>query len=172
MNTQRNWKRLSRSFVPAMVLGLFVMGIGVAAAAENSAAQAATINVEIGDNLFAPVTVNAKVGDTITWTHKGQRPHDVTADNGSFVSPRRMMNGQTFSYTVTAAGTFAYQCTIHTGQIGSLVVQAVMPTAVPATGGGGMAATALGQWQQLAMLGFVLVGGSAALVAIRRRRSA
>ncbi len=93
MNTQRNWKRLSRSFIPAIVLGLFVMGIGVAAAAENSAAQAATINIEIGDNIFAPVTVNAKVGDTITWTHKGQRPHDVTADNGSFVSPRRMMNG-------------------------------------------------------------------------------
>ncbi len=172
MNTQRNWKRLSRSFIPAMVLGLFIMGIGVAAAAENKAAQAATINVEIGDNIFAPVTVNAKVGDIVTWTHKGQRPHDVTADNGSFVSPRRMMNGQTFSYTVTAAGTFAYQCTIHTGQIGSLVVQAVMPTSVPSTGGGGMATAALGQWQQLAMLGFVLVGGSAALVAVRRRRGA
>ncbi len=172
MSTQRNWKRLSRSFIPAIVIALFIMGIGATAAAENGAARAATINIEIGDNFFAPVTMNANVGDTIVWTHKGQRPHDVTADNGSFVSPRRMMNGQTFSYTVTTAGTFAYQCTIHTGQIGSLVVQAVAPTSTPRTGGGGMADPALAQWQQLAVLGVVLIGGSAALVVLRRHRSA
>lgn len=169
MSKQRNWKRLSRSFVPAIVIALFIMGIGMAAAAENSATQAATINIEIGDNFFAPVTINANVGDTIVWTNKGQRPHDVTADNGSFVSQRRMMNGQTFSYTVAATGTFGYQCTIHTGQVGSLVVVAVAPTGTPRTGGGGMADAGLGQWQQLALLGTVLVGGSTALVVLRRR---
>lgn len=53
MNKQRNWRRLSRSFIPAIVLGLFVMGIGVAAAA-NASAQAATVNIEIGDKFFNP----------------------------------------------------------------------------------------------------------------------
>jgi len=172
VNTQRNWKRLSRSFVPALVLGLFVMGIGVAAAAENSAAQAATINIETGDNFFNPTQATVNVGDTVVWTLKGARPHDITSDDGSFVSPRRLMNGQSFSYTTTKAGSFAYQCTIHTGMVATLIVQAATPTAVPNTGGGGMAATALGQWQQLAMLGVILVGGSAALVAVRRRHSA
>ena len=171
MNTQRNWKRLSRSFIPAMVLGLFIMGIGVAAA-ENNGTQAATINIEAGDNFFNPTQATVNVGDTVVWTLKGARPHDVTSDDGSILSPRRMSPGQTFSYTTTKAGTFAYQCTIHTGMVATLIVQAATPTAVPNTGGGGMAATALGQWQQLAMLGFVLVGGSVALVAVRRRRGA
>lgn len=172
MNTKRNWKRLGRSFIPAIVLGLFVMGIGVAAAAENSAAQAATINIEVGDNFFNPAQATVNVGDTVVWTLKGARPHDVTSDDGSILSPRRMMNGQSFSFTATKAGTFAYQCTIHSGMVATLVVQAATPTAIPKTGGGGMATTALGQWQQLAMLGVILVGGSAALVVVRRRHGA
>jgi len=169
VSKQRNWKRLSRSFVPAIVIALFIMGIGMAAAAENSATQAATINIEAGDNFFNPTQSTVNVGDTVTWTLKGQRPHDVTSDDGSFVSPRRMSPGQTFSYTATKAGTFAYQCTIHTGMVATLVVQAVAPTGTPRTGGGGMADAGLGQWQQLAMLGIVLVGGSTALVMLRRR---
>ncbi|HEY8602091.1 MAG TPA: plastocyanin/azurin family copper-binding protein [Thermomicrobiales bacterium] len=168
MGKQRNWKRLSRSFIPAMVLGLFIMGIGVAAA-ENNAAQAATVNIEVGDNFFNPTQSTINVGDTVVWTLKGARPHDVTSDDGSFVSPRRMMNGQSFSYTATKAGSFAYQCTIHTGMVATLIVQAATPTAVPNTGGGGMATSVFGQWQQLALLGIILVGGSAALVAVRRR---
>lgn len=106
----------------------------------------------------------------MVWTNKGQLPHDVTSDDGSILSPRKMAPGQTFSFTATKAGTFAYQCTIHTGMVATLIVQAATPNAVPNTGGGGMAATVLGQWQQLAMLGIILIGGSAALVVIRRRR--
>lgn len=172
MSKQRNLKRLSRSFIPAIAIALFIMGIGVAAAAGNGATQAVTVNVEAGDNFFNPTQTTVNVGDTVVWTLKGQRPHDVTSDDGSFVSPRRMPAGQTFSYTATKAGTFAYQCTIHTGMVATLIVQGGTPTGTPRTGGGGMSGGPLGQWQQLAMLGVVLVGGSAALVAVRRRRDA
>ena len=171
MSKQRNWRRLSRSFIPAIVLGLFVMGIGVAAA-ENASAQAATVNIEMGDKFFNPTQMTVNVGDTVVWTNKGQLPHDVTSDDGSILSPRRMAAGQTFSFTATKAGTFAYQCTIHSGMVATLIVQAATPTAAPNTGGGGMASTALGQWQQLAILGVILVGSSAALVVVRRRHGA
>ena len=171
MSRQRNWRRLGFSFIPAIAIALVLIGLGAAQVAAGGSAQAATINIEIGDNFFNPTQMSANVGDTIVWTHKGQRPHDVTADNGSFVSPRRMMNGQTFSYTVTQAGTFAYQCTVHTGQIGTLVVQATMPTSAPRTGGGGMAGPTLALWQQLAILGGTLIVGSTAIIALRRRRA-
>jgi plastocyanin len=171
MSKQRNWRRLGLSFVPAIAIAFVLLGLGAASVAANGSAQAATINIEIGDNFFAPTSITANVGDTIVWTHKGQRPHDVTADNGAFFSPRRMMNGQSFSYTVTQAGTFAYQCTVHTGQLGTLIVQAAMPTSVPSTGGGGMSGSSLGTWQQLALLGGTLIVGSTALVALRRRRA-
>ena len=160
--------RLFRSFIPALAIALFVVGIGAAAAAEN-VASGATVNIQMADDVFNPATTNANVGDTIVWTHTGQRPHDVTADNGAFSSPRRLMNGATFSFTATAPGVFNYQCTIHANMDGVLNIQGA-PGATPRTGGG-FAATALQQWQQLAALGFVLVAGSAAIAALRLRRN-
>lgn len=171
MNKQRNWRRLGLSFAPAIAIAFVLLGLGAASVAANGATQAATINIETGDNFFAPAQVTANVGDTVVWTLKGQRPHDVTADNGAFFSPRRMMNGQSFSYTATQVGTFAYQCTIHTGMVATLIVQGATPTSVPSTGGGGMAGSSLGIWQQLALLGGTLLVGSTALVALRRRRA-
>jgi plastocyanin len=163
------WKRgrLFRSFIPALVIALFVVGIGTAAAKQN----AATVNVEIGDNFFKEANVTVNVGDTVTWTNKGQRPHDVTADNQSFKSPPRMMNGATFSFTFTTPGTYTYICTIHAGQNGTITVQGA-PGAAPRTGGGGMAETVMVQWQQLGALAIVLIGGSAALTFLRLRRRA
>lgn len=172
MKARRSRGRLFRSFIPALVIALFVVGVGAAAAAEN-ASSGATVNIEIGDNFFNPATINVNVGDTVVWTHKGTggRPHDVTADNGAFASPRRLANGATFSYTATAPGTFNYQCTIHTGMNGVLNVLGA-PGAAPRTGGGGMIGAVMLQRQQLLALGFVLVAGSVALTALRLRRRA
>jgi plastocyanin len=161
-----------RSFIPALVIALFVIGVGAVAAADNTS-SGATVNISMGDDFFNPASANVNVGDTVVWTHTGAagRPHDVTADNGSFSSPRRMMTGQTFSFTVTTPGTVAYQCTIHASMDGVLNVMGA-PGAAPRTGGGGMVSSVMLQWQQLAALAVVLVGGSAALVALRLRRGA
>jgi plastocyanin len=135
-----------------------------------SAAQ--TINVEMGDNFFRPDTITVAPGDTIVWRHTGTRPHDVTADNGAFSSPRRMSTGQTFSWTAGAAGTYTYLCTIHSAQQkGTIIVQAAAGTAgnvsLPRTGEGGMAEAATGQWGLIA--GLFLAGTVLTLVSIRRR---
>ena len=171
MSKQRNWGRIVRSFIPAMVIALFVLGIGVAAAAENSAAQAtaATVNIEQGDNFFNPNSVTVNVGDTIVWTNKGARPHDVTADNGAFSSPRRMMAPATFSWTATAPGTFTYVCTIHSGMNGTIVVQGA-PAAAPRTGGGAFS-VAIQPWQQLAAVGALVALGALSLIGRRSRRA-
>jgi plastocyanin len=160
---------LIRSFIPALAIALFVVGFGAAAAAENTGSSAATVNIAMGDNIFTPATANVNVGDTVVWTNTGQRPHDVTSDNGVLNSPRRMMNGATFSFTATTPGVINYVCTIHSGMNGVLNVQGA-PGATPRTGGG-FAATALQGWQQLAALGVVLVGGSAGLAALHLRRN-
>ncbi len=106
MKAQRNRGRSYRSFIPALVLALCVIGIGTVAAADN-VASGATVNIEVGDNFFNPATINVNVGDTVIWTNKGVRPHDVTSDNGAINSPRRMMAPATFP-TLTAAGVTNY----------------------------------------------------------------
>lgn len=170
--------RLVRAFLPAFALALTILALGFAQANQGveAAGSGATINIEIGDNFFNPKATTVNVGDTIVWTNKGRNPHDVTATNGAFASPRNLAPGATFSYTATAAGTFAYQCTIHVNHDGTLTVQAAaapsaapasaapsttVPGATPRTGGGGMVGLALQPWQQmiaLTALAFAAIG--------------
>lgn len=177
MGRSRSWPRLARSFLPALLIALLIVGLGFAVATRSVAASstAATVNIAIGDNTFTPAAVTANVGDTIVWTNTGKVAHDVTGLNGApIMSPRNLAPGATFSYTATTAGTFAYVCTLHLNQSGTLTVQAAaaIPVAAPRTGGGGMAGGGASQWQQLAGLGVLLALSLGALVALRLRRAA
>lgn len=167
MRRSRNWFRLGRSFLPALLIAVAVVAIGLVATNQGAAAATgATVNITIGDNFFDPKSATANVGDTIVWTNTGRNPHDVTASNGAFSSPRNLAPGSTFSYVATTAGTFAYTCTIHVNHDGTLVIQAAaapsaapsasasttVPGATPRTGGGGMVGVAVQPWQQVLVL--------------------
>jgi plastocyanin len=185
MRWSRNWSRLGRSFLPALLIAGAVIALGFAMTNQGAAAASsgATVNITIGDNNFTPKSVTANVGDTIVWTNKGAVAHDVTANDGSFMSPRNLAPGATYSYTVTKAGTFGYICTIHLNQDGSLVVQAAAapsasasastttPVAPPATGGGRMIGAAMQPWQQLLVLGIFVAAGVGVFVGRRVRRA-
>ena len=83
----------------------------------NTASPAPTTAVtliEMGDNFFDPAQLTVKVGTTVTWKVVGQSTHDLAARDGSFVN-RTMSFGQTFSFTFTKAGTYAYVCMQHEG---------------------------------------------------------
>jgi plastocyanin len=175
MGRSRSWPHRCRSFLPALLIALLVAGLGLAVASRSAAASGtAAVNIAIGDNNFTPQAVTANVGDTIVWTNNGKVAHDVTALNGAFNSPRNLAPGATFSYTATTAGSFAYVCTIHLNQNGTLTIQAApaAPVAVPNTGGGGMAGLAPSSWQQLAALTALLALITRTLVALRLRRAA
>jgi plastocyanin len=77
--------------------------------------------VGVGDNFFDPRDINVPVGGKVVWTHNGQRPHTVTADNGAFDSGQ-LAAGQTFEQTFSTAGTFPYFCEFHEGMVGIIRV--------------------------------------------------
>ncbi len=76
--------------------------------------DAATDDAEIliGDNRFVEDEIRIPVGATVVWTHAGQRPHTVTADDGSFDSGT-LNSGDTFSFTFDQAGVYPYYCELH-----------------------------------------------------------
>jgi plastocyanin len=86
-----------------------------------SSAAAATNKVAIVNYAFGPQTVTVKAGSAVTWTQQDEDSHTVTADNTSFASPT-LTNGQTYSHTFTAAGTYSYHCAIHPYMHGTVVV--------------------------------------------------
>jgi len=78
------------------------------------APAAGKVEVAIGDNTYTEREISVPLGTTISWSHAGQRPHTVTADDGSFNSGT-MQNGGSFERAFSAPGVYAYYCEFHGG---------------------------------------------------------
>jgi plastocyanin len=81
------------------------------------------IEVAVKDNLFAPATIHAKVGQKITWNLDGQVAHTVTATEGASFDSGALQPGASFSYVTKKAGTISYLCSFHQGMTGQIVVE-------------------------------------------------
>jgi plastocyanin len=82
-------------------------------------------------NAFDPNPVQAKVGDTVTWTNDDSTPHTVTSGSngqpdGKFDSSPNlnplMTPGQTFSHTFEQAGEYPYYCQLHPNMVGTVSI--------------------------------------------------
>jgi LPXTG-motif cell wall-anchored protein len=167
--------RLRRGLVPP-ALALF------AAIALAGPVSAATHGVQATDNhgvsgfRFSPSTITIAVGDAVTWTNSGTVPHTAT---GSGFDSGNLNVGQSFSQSFNSVGTFSYHCQYHgsLGMVGTVVVKSAS-TPPPSGGGGSSPPPPLPNTGSSAstlpflVLGTVLVlGGTAALAALRRRRA-
>jgi plastocyanin len=115
----------------ALWLALLVLAVapGVAAAATQD------VNVQL--DAFAPSQVDALPGETVQWTNVSPRLHTVTSDTGAFGTDA-LPPGAVFAQRFDAAGAYAYHCTIHPEMTGEIDVRRVilgpLPTAVVAQG--------------------------------------
>lgn len=81
-----------------------------------------TSSVTVGNNLFSPADIQVPVGTTVTWTWDASAAtHNVTFGDG--VGSGDKGANATFTRTFGAAGTFQYQCTLHPGMSGSVLVK-------------------------------------------------
>lgn len=83
----------------------------------------ATVNITVGRNFFSPASQIINVGDTVVWTWQSGT-HNVTFPTNGIASAN-LSPASTFSTTFSTPGTFAYTCTLHFGQNGTITVQAV-----------------------------------------------
>lgn len=81
--------------------------------ATTNPAESTSTAVAASDALkFSPSTLTVRVGQTVTWTNDGSINHTVTFDSGPAFN-QSLNTGATVRRTFTAAGTFAYHCSIH-----------------------------------------------------------
>jgi len=85
---------------------------GAAACAVAPAGATAATTVTIKEFKFSPQTVEAKVGDAITWKNDDNAPHTATMDDGS-CDTDTIAAGTSATLVFTAAGTYKYHCKIH-----------------------------------------------------------
>jgi plastocyanin len=85
--------------------------------------RAAEVAVDISDFAFQPGTVTIQVGDTVTWTNNDSVAHTATSTDDPALFDGGMAPGESFSFTFTEAGSFAYFCEIHPEMEGTVVVE-------------------------------------------------
>ena len=104
----------------------------VAMLAAGSPVRGATHTVMINGLAYTPATLTITVGDTVTWMNNDVQAHTATGSGGAFDSGT-LNPGQSFSFTFTTVGSFAYTCNFHAEMTGTITVQAAAaPTTTPA----------------------------------------
>jgi plastocyanin len=102
--------------------------IALAALVATGHANAATTKtVNIYGSTFSPKSVTITAGDTIRWVNRDNITHQVYGSGGRFVSPI-LQQGQSWSFTFNAAGSYTYKDELHPKLTGSIGVKGAPPT--------------------------------------------
>jgi plastocyanin len=130
--------RRAGTALAAVVLCLFAFA--------GSASAAGPTAISIIDRSFSPADATVQVGDTVTWTvtQAIADPHSVTSGTPTENSGKAFdskatlhVNGDTFSQTFNAAGSYPYYCIIHPSEMhGTITVVAAGESGAPAATGG------------------------------------
>ena len=117
-----------------MVIAVLLLVAGCAQTQDSSASMPATIEEEgstlpvgssvsvmLENNAFSPADVVIKAGDSVEWLNKDNGDHTLTFDNGEV--DELLSDGASFSHTFTEAGEYAYNCKIHSGMQGKVIVE-------------------------------------------------
>ena len=81
---------------------------------------AGELAVEIKNFAFSPAEISIVKGSKVTWTNNDAAPHTITSA-GNFDSGT-LQKGESYSKVFDVAGTYEYNCAIHTSMKGKLVV--------------------------------------------------
>jgi hypothetical protein len=78
----------------------------------------------VGDDFFRPERVSARVGEPLTWSFDGARPHSVSVANGprGFSSLYWGRTSGTYTFTPRKAGIYRLTCLVHPTRMAQTVV--------------------------------------------------
>lgn len=103
-----------------------VAGLALAITGASQPASTVTKSVSITATGFTPKTVTISTTETVRWTNKDTKNHQIVANNGSFASAI-LRPGRSYSHTFNTAGTFGYKDALHPALTGKVVVKGPPP---------------------------------------------
>ena len=117
---------INRQRAPAVVGSQAVIATNTAqssgaASSGKSMPAGETITVRIDGMRFNPENITVKPGTTVTWVHGSQMPHTING-NADGLRSGTLYNGQQYSHTFNATGSYNYSCGLHPSMTGSVVV--------------------------------------------------
>ncbi len=100
----------------------FVAGAALACVIAPSVAQQNVVPVTIDNFVFEPARLTVKAGTTVTWLNRDDIPHTVAAKDRLFKS-KVMDTDESYSFTFSTPGEYAYFCSLHPHMTGTIVVE-------------------------------------------------
>jgi plastocyanin len=94
------------AYLSILLLGAVVVLFVPAVGAQE---EQGVVPVAAYDGYFYPADITVPSGTTVVWTNVGEKPHTVTAHDGSFASGT-LYPGETYQVTFYEPGTYTYQC--------------------------------------------------------------
>lgn len=76
--------------------------------------------VYMQNSAYSNTNLQVSAGTLVTWTNNDNMTHTVTSNTGAFDSGD-IQPGQSFRYTFSSAGTYAYHCKYHSFMTGVVV---------------------------------------------------
>jgi plastocyanin len=106
----------------AVIAVLAIAFIVPSASAEEPLGTTETHRVRMVDgNAFRPRRITISRGDRVRWINRDNVTHTTTSANGLW--NETLMPGERFTRRFRRAGRFGYQCMIHSGMDGTIVVR-------------------------------------------------
>jgi plastocyanin len=106
----------------ALLISAFGAGALLACALAPLAAETPGAAVQIDNFVFGPDRLTVKVGTTVTWTNRDDIPHTVASSARAFKS-KALDTDDSFSFTFSTPGEYAYFCSLHPHMTGTIVVE-------------------------------------------------
>jgi plastocyanin len=114
---------MRRHLVSVVSAGALLLALAPACSSSGSKTSSAVppgaVVVELKNIAFIPATVTIKAGQTVAWKFDDSVAHNVS---GEGFRSSDMTTG-IFSHTFAKAGDYKYDCTIHAGMNGEVIVQ-------------------------------------------------
>lgn len=168
-DTNRAGNMIRRAIALTLTTGMLLLVLAGAAAASGGS----VVVKESGNRYhFIPNSISVSVGQSVTWSNGSDAPHTVTSDTaGGPLDGQLSPGGADYTAKFSAAGDYAYHCSIHTYMQGVVHVAALPSTdaAVTATGSGS-GSVGLGTGPLAAIAG-VALGFAGLLTFVLRRRA-
>jgi plastocyanin len=123
----------SLALVPVMAVALFVAAPAANAGGtcHEGPTAAKAVSVSLSGLCFGPTVTYVDPGGKVTWTNKDDIEHTVTGMGFRWGTGQNLLQGQSVTYKFDTAGVYGYECILHPGMVGTVVVgDAGSPSAV------------------------------------------
>jgi plastocyanin len=94
---------------------------GAVIALQVSATEGPKATITINNFTFAPAALTVPVGTVVTWVNRDDIPHTIVEKEKAFRT-KALDTDDSYSFTFTKAGEFAYICGLHPFMTGKVIV--------------------------------------------------